>query len=145
MNRQHKKVTRQKVYSVTKDNSASLPKLKRLENSGLIKIFQVDLENLTKKIKETCLPSTIFPFKLNHSRFMDKNSNKRWKKILKVIGKSNLNDAKIVETHLREGHDFLVTEDHHILDKKKELRKVFPSIRIMSPDELVNKLGMDNE
>ena len=42
-----------KIYTVTKDVSASLTKLKKLERHRLIKIAQVDLENVTPKIANT--------------------------------------------------------------------------------------------
>ena len=130
-----------KVYIVTKDVSANLKKLKKLKSMGLIKITQVKIETQTAKIPNKILPTGVW----KHTNWNDmiwgsKEDSGRFEKLKNILGKEHIEDAIQVSTHIREKYDYFVTEDHDILDKRLELEKTFPNLKIRNPDELEKEL-----
>ncbi len=134
---------------ITRDSSANVKLLKKLENKGLIKIFDVMLENgrENRKIKEKILPIGVW----GHSRWDEcvwGDEDNKYDEILHLIGRQNIKDAMHLETHLRSENDYFVTQDKDdILSKRDELLKQF-GIKAVSPEELqliLNKEIEDDE
>ncbi len=131
----------EKPYSVTKDISANLKKLKILERKGIIKIYQVKIENPTRKIENTDLPNAVLDHtKWDESLFASQEDAERFERIKDILGKANVKDAIHLDTHLREKRDYFVTEDTDILKNKNLLEKTFKELRIRSTEELVREL-----
>ncbi len=126
-----------KVFTVTRDSGANVKILKNLEKDSFIFIHDVMLENgrENKKVKNKVFPVAV----LNHSRWneaiISKNNDSTYDDIRKIIGNNNIKDAMHLEAHIRNSHDYFVTEDRDFLDKRQELEKKF-SIKIVTPAEL---------
>lgn len=55
--------------------------------------------------------------------------------IRKIIGVEHVKDAMQLEAHIRNGHDYFVTEDTDFLKKREELIREF-DVKIVTPEEL---------
>lgn len=131
-----------KPFSVTKDVSADLKKLKMLERAGLVKVKQVRIENVSRKIKDQPLPNGVW----NHTnwdemKWASASDAQRFEQIKQIIGKENIKDAIHVDTHIRDGNDYFVTEDNDILSVRGQLEQQFSGLKIRTPDELVSELS----
>lgn len=123
-------------YSVTRDSGASVRVLRSLEKEGYIKIFDVMLENgrENKKVKNKILPTAV----LNHCRWGEAvwaSEDSLYEEMRRIIGRRHIKDAMHLEAHIRNGHDYFVTEDTDFLHKRDELAKRF-DVKICTPTEL---------
>lgn len=124
-----------KIATVTADISANLKKLKVLEKKRKIKIFQVKIENDTKKIKNKSFPVAVCNYtKINECVLGDDSSD--FEDLKRIIGKDKIKDCIHLENHIRNKRDFFVTEDSDFLSKKIALKNKFPKLKIVTPDEL---------
>jgi predicted nucleic acid-binding protein len=126
------------IYKITRDSGANVKKLKTLEQQGYIEIYDVKLENgrENKKVKEKILPVLV----LDHARLGEcvlGGEDTVYDDIRKIIGKNNIEDAMHLEAHIRNKHDYFVTEDTDFLKVKNELQEKF-SIKIVTPDDLMS-------
>ena len=125
---------------VTIDTSADLGKLKKLENQGLIRIEKVNIENRMKKVRKIhptvgILSYAHLPFRLGPYDNFDK--------IVSIIGKQNVSDAMILETHIYSQNDYFVTNNPNDFirnGKREKLEKGFSGLKILTVDELKNIL-----
>lgn len=125
-----------KVYTVTRDSGANVKILKALERDGFIKIHDVMMENgrENKKVKEKILPVGVY----GHGKWGEMvwaGPDCSYSNIRAIIGDRHIEDAIQLEAHVRNKHDFFVTEDRDFLDKRDQLETAF-GVRIMSPTEL---------
>lgn len=131
-----------KTFTVTKDVSADLKKLKTLEKSGLIKIKQVKIENVSKKVVDRPLPNGVWGHtKWDEMKWASDNDAQRFEQLKQIIGKGNIKDAIHVDTHIRDNNDYFVTEDNDILNVRKQLEQQFSGLKIRTPDELASELS----
>lgn len=131
-----------KIYTVTKDISADLRKLKALEKKGVIKVYQVKIENYTKKIKNTDLSNFVFDYSLFGEGLLGSEEDaERFEKIKAIIGKDKIGDALHLDTHLREKRDYFVTEDTDFLRHRSSLEKEFKGLKIRNTEELVRAVN----
>lgn len=110
--------------------------LKILEKEGFIQIHDVMLENgrENKKVKSKILPVGVW----DHGKWGEAvyaGPDCSYEDIRNVIGKDRIEDAMHLEAHIRNGHDYFITEDHDFIDKRKVLETKF-SVRIATPVEL---------
>lgn len=117
-----------------------MKKLKTLEKQGYIEIYDVKLENgrENKKVKEKILPVLV----LGHTRLDEcilAGEDTIYEDVRKIIGRENIKDAMHLEAHIRNGHDYFVTEDTDFLKVRDVLQKRF-TIKIVTPDELISIL-----
>ena len=130
------KLNKKNKYKITLDSSANLKLLKALEKQGYVEINNVMLENgrETKKVKNKILPTLV----LNHSILGESvlgGSDNIYENIRKIIGYDHVKDAMHLEAHIRNNHDYFITEDKDFLNKREELEKKF-NIKIKTPEEL---------
>lgn len=123
-------------YSVTRDSGANVKILKKLENTGLITIYDVLLENgrENKKVKNKVLPVGVW----GHSKWGEavySGDDCKYSEIREIIGRENIEDAMHLEAHIRNNHDYFITEDNDFLSKREDLNKKF-NVKIMTPTEL---------
>lgn len=128
------------VYTVTADISANLKKLRRLEISGLIEIYQIKIEDPSPKTKKS-LPTGVWGHtKWDKCVWADGEGARSFEQIKKIIGAHNVKDAMHLGDHIRDGRDYFVTEDRDILDHRDVLQKTFPGLEIRATDELVSEV-----
>ncbi len=124
-----------KRLTVTRDTCANLKHLKRLEQEGFVKVFNVMLENARGSGGRKILPTTI----LDHSRLDEcvlAGKDSVYEDIVEIIGRNNIKDAMFLEAHIRNGHDYFVTEDKDdILNRRAELKNKF-GVKIVTSKEL---------
>lgn len=131
-----------KPFTVTKDVSADLKKLKKLERKGLILIKQVKIENVSKKVSDQPLPNGVWGHtKWDEMKWASEDDAERFEQLKRIIGKGNIKDAIHVDTHIRDGNNYFVTEDTDILNVRKQLEQRFNGLKIRTPDELVTELS----
>ena len=93
-------------------------------------------ENQTNSIKSKILPVAVYNHtKYNECVYGDENSS--YGPIRETIGKQNIGDAIKLEAHIRNNHDYFVTEDTDFLNKRRELTEKF-GITIVTPLELAS-------
>ena len=128
---------KQNIYSVTRDSGANVKILKRLQNAGLIKIYDVMLENGREntRVKDKILPVLILSSDARLGEAVLGGEDSVYEDIRKIIGKKNVEDAMHLEVHIRHKHDYFATEDHHFLDVRDELNKKF-DVKIVTPEKL---------
>ncbi len=124
------------IPTVTIDTSVDLKRLRELEKQGLIRIEKAHIENRIKKIKKELPTVAILGHALLPARL---GPFKNFFKILSIIGKSNVNDALILEAHIAYGNDYFVTND--IKDfirsgRREKLERTFPGLKILTVEEL---------
>lgn len=124
------------ILSVTRDSGANVKFLLGLQNDGFIKIHDVMLENgrENKKVKDKVLPVGVY----NHGKwgeFVWGGKDTTYDDVRQIIGRDNIKDAMHLEAHIRNKHDYFVTEDRDFLDKREELETKF-NIKIVTPQEL---------
>jgi len=126
---------------ITRDANANVKILKSLEKKGLLEIYDVMLENgrENKKIRNKILPVGV----CNHSRcgecVVGSDEDNIFEDICKILGKNKIEDAMHLEAHIRNKHDYFITEDKDFLQKKEILKARF-AIEILTPIELQKKL-----
>jgi predicted nucleic acid-binding protein len=125
-----------KLITVTRDSGASVRVLRELEKAGYIKIYDVMLENgrHNKKVSEKVLPVAV----MGHAIWGEAvwtADNCTYDEIRNIIGKNNVKDAMQLEAHIRNNHDYFVTEDTDFLNKRVELGLKF-DVKIVTPTEL---------
>ena len=125
------------ILNVTRDSSANVKILKELENKGYIKIYDVMLENgrENKRIKEKILPVAVW----DHCCWDEAvwgGDDCVYDEIRKILGTDHIEDAMHLEAHIRNRHDYFVTEDTDFLKKRKELHGRF-GVKIATPEELL--------
>jgi hypothetical protein len=125
-----------KVFTITRDSGANVKILKNLEKDGFISIHDVMLENgrENKKVKDKIIPVGVW----GHGRLNEMvwgREDSVYDDTRQIIGNNNIKDAMHLEAHIRNGHDYFVTEDRDFLSKRQELEKKF-SIKIATPAEL---------
>lgn len=132
-----------KPFTVTKDVSGDLKKLKKLEKAGLIKIKQVKIENVSRKIKDQPLPNGVWGHtKWDEMKWASDSDSKCFERLKQIIGKGKIKDVIHVDTHIRDGNDYFVTEDTDILNVKQQLEQQFPGLKIRTTDELVTEFSL---
>ena len=130
------KTTWRKV-KITRDASANVKILKNLENRNLIEIHDVMLEGGrdNKKVKNKILPVGVW----NHSRWDEflwaSDEDNTYEELMKIVGNDKIEDAMHLEAHIRNKHDYFVTEDNDFLHKREILNEKFGVI-ILTPNEL---------
>ncbi len=122
---------------ITRDANANVKILKSLEKKGLLEIYDVMLENgrENKKIRNKILPDGV----CNHSRcdecVVGSDEDGIFGDIYKILGKNKLEDAMHLEAHIRNKHDYFITEDNDFLQKREMLEAKF-GVNILTPKEL---------
>lgn len=130
-----------KIYKITRDSGADLKRLKILEKKGLIEINDVDIENITDKVKNKILPlgkwgSSPTKSRWDHCVWGD---GEALNEIEDIVCEGNGNDAIILEAHLRSGNDYFVTNNPNDFVRKgrrEKLESKFRGLKIVSVDEL---------
>jgi hypothetical protein len=121
-------------FKVTIDTNVDQKRIKLLENDGFIKVVKTTLENKSKTIKNN-VPT---PFVLGYSKLGGSvlgDGGIDITEINKIIGKNNIKDSIIFQTHLMAKSDLLITEDNDILNNKEILQKKYDT-KIMNLKEL---------
>jgi len=130
-----------KQYSVTVDKNVDLQKLMKLERKGIIRIYQVEVESTTKKIKDVDFPVAVLDYtRLNGSLVGSKIDERKFELIKRIIGGNNVGDTIHLYTHIRKKRYYFITEDKDILDKKSILEKKFKGLKIKTANELIGEL-----
>ncbi len=127
-----------RTLKITRDSSASVKILKELETAGRIKMYDVMLENGREntKVKEKILPVAVW----DHARWGEAvlaGDDCTYDEIRQIIGSEHVKDAMQLEAHIRNQHDYFVTEDTDFLTKMETLNKKF-NVEIVTPEELVS-------
>lgn len=125
-------------------------KLRSLQQSGLIKIVFVNMENAKENTKISEKISAGFTVGVScldgKDVIVNEASSKIYDSIRELIGRNNYQDARQLEAHFRSGNNIFVSEDKNdILTYKNELKEM--GILVMSPDELeeyVKELGINS-
>jgi hypothetical protein len=125
---------------ITRDASANVKILKNLENEGLIEIHDVMLEGGRENKK---VINKVFPIGVcNHSRWDESvwgsDDDNTYDEIREIIGKDKIEDAMYLEAHIRNGHEYFVTEDNDFLSKRNILKEKF-RVNIITPEGLQEK------
>ncbi len=129
---------------ITRDKSADLKRLKKLETQGLIEIVEIKIEGYPNKIKNSKLPVAV----LGHTvlgEMVLAGDDCSYEDIRSIIGKHNVKDAITLEAHIRNKHDYFVTEDkdEFINEGKRSLLEAkFPGLKIVTVEELEKILGV---
>lgn len=125
--------------TVSVDKNADLKALRKLEASGLVELFAVDIEGFedTKKVKKKELPIAVIdsPFGLIGRSVIAADDNK-YQAIQQIVGKQNHGDCLHLERHISSGRDLFVTDDNDFLSCREELDKVL-GIIVLSVTELI--------
>ncbi len=127
-----------KRFKITRDKGVDLKRLKKLEQKGLIEIFDVKIENETKKVSKKILSVGVW----DHSKwneFVWGSGNCSYNDIRQTIGEDNIKDAMHLEAHIRNGFDYFVTNNPRDFirnGKKESLEEQFPGLKIVTIDEL---------
>jgi len=121
---------------VTRDPSANLKILKKLEKENFIEIYDVILEGgrENQKVKRKILPVGVW----NHSRWDESvwaDDDNVYNDLREILGKDKIKDAMQLETHIRNKFDYFVTEDNDFLCKREVLKEKF-GVNIVTPNEL---------
>lgn len=126
------------MKTITRDSGANVKILKKLENAGLIQVTDVLLENGREnrqvKNKEPAIAV------IGHSRIGEcviAANDTPYDAIRDIIGRDpqHVKDAMHLETHMRLGNDYFVTEDRDFLDNRDALQCEF-GCEIVTPHEL---------
>lgn len=125
------------VTTVTRDSGANVKLLRRLEREGYIKIFDVKFENgrENKKVKEKVLPVGVWGSGARWGECVWAGADCVYADIREILGKEYAQDAMQLEAHIRNGHDYFVTEDNDFLRNRSRLEDKF-SVKIVTPEEL---------
>ncbi len=122
---------------ITVDKNVDQKRLRILERQGKIEITDVKIENPTK-IKKRLFPLAILGHtKLGEMLLSDDNSF--YDRIIKIIGTDKIEDAIILDAHIRSKNDFFVTNDKVAFinyGKRESLEKSFPNLKIVTMVEL---------
>ena len=126
------------MKTVTRDSGANVKILRALERAGLIQVTDVLLENGRTNKKFSAKEPAIFVIGHSHiGECVIAANHTPHSRIREIIGRDprHVKDAMHLETHLRLGHDYIVTEDSDFLSKKDILCQEF-ECEIVTPDEL---------
>jgi hypothetical protein len=128
------------MYTVTADVSANYRKLKVMQLKGLISIFSIRIENNQNRQSAILPTATVNYAALDLARVGSSEQAETFNKLKKIIGKNNIEDCLHLEAHIRDEHDYFVTEDHDILDRIDKLYREFPKLKIRTVNELIREL-----
>ncbi len=126
-----------KKLSVTRDSGANVKVLKMLERAGYVEVYDLMLENgrENKKVKKKILPVAVCDSGARWGECVLSGEDSTYGDIRKVIGRQNIQDAMHLEAHIRNEHDYFVTEDTDFLKVRDRLNEKF-SVKIVTPSEL---------
>ncbi|MFA5829509.1 MAG: hypothetical protein WC843_03375 [Candidatus Gracilibacteria bacterium] len=124
---------------ITRDKGVDLKRLNKLRRQGLIKIYDVKIENETSKVPDKILPVGVWGHtKWDECIWGDEKDN-TFDKTLEIIGKENIKDAIHLEAHIRNKFDYFVTNNPNDFiknGKREKLELEFPILKILTIEEL---------
>jgi hypothetical protein len=128
------------MYKVGIDQGANLKKLTRLQNEGIVVLYQAhDLEFRRRRVTQQGRP-----FRIGFSQLggLDGLADEKWEETLRILGAIRENDAEHLYSCYLNRIDYFITEDKtdFIANGKREQLEALLGVKIRRTEEFLDEL-----